>query len=571
MRLFPLLLIILAICPAIHATDYLFADGQTAYSIVLSKDASQSEKTAAREMQALLRIMSGATLPIVTHPVNKGVYIGWSPQTGASQPKSTDESFTYKTIAGSLYIYGGSERGTMYGVFRFLERELDVHWYTSSFTRIPKRKDYALPLLSHSESPVIRQRLDFCYDALRHDDWAAHNLLNTQHQLKDTPYGSMASYWGMHTFHTLMPPSVYYKNHPEYYSVYKGKRSDKAQLCLSNRAMRIELTKNLLKAIADNPGHWCYDVSQNDNPWPCECHACRRLEKKYGGHSGLMVWFVNQVAREVKKIYPDIYIGTFAYKYTRQAPKSSIRPADNVVIRLCDIECCMAHPLEKCEQNRSFLSDMNAWRKIARNIYIWDYTTCFRHYLLPFPNFEAMAAKFRYFSRSNVIGILEEGAHDAPWSEFSELKQWLIAKLMWNPNQNVDSLAYLFIRDYYGKGAPHIRQYYDLCRKQVTADTHFTLRMDCHSDIYSDTFISQGIDLIQKALTRTADNAEEQKRTRRIAAQMYYLKWQKNTVKSSLDGILRQLQSILKDDPTIVAEHGKTLDDIIKNYHHYIK
>ncbi len=562
MRLFHLLLFVLTICPVIHATDYLFAEGQSAYSIVLGKEASQTEKTAAGELQTILRKISGATLPIVNHPVNKGIYIGWTPQTGAAQPKTTDESFTYKTIAGSLYIYGGSERGSMYGVFRFLERELGVRWYTSSFTKIPKKKRYALRQFSHSESPVIRQRLDFCYDALRHNDWDAHNLLNTQYQLKESPYGSMSSYWGIHTFEKLIPPGKYFRTHPEYFSVYKGKRSDKAQLCLSNRSMRLELTKNLLETIAKNPGYWCYDVSQNDNPWPCECPACVRLTKKYGGHSGAMIWFVNQAAAEVRKKYPDIYIGTFAYKYTRQAPKSNIKPADNVVIRLCDIECCMAHPLEGCKENHNFLSDMNDWRKIAKNIYIWDYTTCFYHYLLPFPNFETLAAKFRYFSRSNVIGILEEGAHDAPWSEFSELKQWLIAKMMWNPYQNVDSLATLFINDYYGKAAPLVRQYYGLCTKQVTADTHFNLRMDCHSGIYSDAFISEGIDLIQQAMARVGDNSEELKRTKRLAAQLYYLKWQRNRIKSSLDGTLRQLQSILKDDPTIIAEHGKTLDDI---------
>ena len=35
---------------------------------------------------------------------------------------------------------------------------------------------------------------------------------------------------------------------------------------------------------------------------------------------------------------------TLAYRYTRQAPKT-IKPADNVIIRLCSIECCFSHPL----------------------------------------------------------------------------------------------------------------------------------------------------------------------------------------------------------------------------------
>jgi hypothetical protein len=557
------------VCPDILAAKELFANGYSDYAIVLADKASRSEKTAAKELQTLLRTISGATLPIVTHPTNKGIYIGWTKDTGDPRPAETDESFTYKTIGENLYIFGGSERGTMYGVYRFLERELGVHWYTSSFTKIPKRRQFLLHALYHHDSPAICQRLDFYYDALRHHEWAAHNLLNTQYQLTETPYGKMSAIWGMHTFHTLIPPSVYFKEHPEYYSIYKGKRSDKAQLCLSNQSMRIELTKNLLKTITSNPGYWCYDVSQNDNSWPCECTSCQQLVKKYGGHSGAIIWFVNQVAREVGKVYPNIYIGTFAYRYTRQAPQSSIRPADNVVIRLCDIECCFAHSLESCEQNSNFLHDMNDWRRIAKNIYIWDYTTGFHNYLLPFPNFDVLAANFRFFCRSNVIGILEEGAHDAPWSEFSELKQWLIAKLMWNPNQDTDSLATLFINDYYGKAAPFVKQYYDLCRIQVTDNTHFTIKLDWNSNLYSDSFVTKSFNLIQKALASVKDNTEEYKRIQHVAAQLYYLKFRRNMAKSATDGTLQKLKTIIANDHTILAEFGLTLEDLLKTHHYY--
>lgn len=564
-----ILIILLTICQSILAAEELFAEGRSAYSIVLTNGASLSEQTAAKELQTILRKISGATLPIVKEPVQKGIYIGWTQQTGVPRPNSADESFTYMTIGNNLFIFGGSERGTMYGVFCFLERELGVHWYTSAFTKIPVRRQYSLPNLLHSEKPVIQQRLDFYYDALLHHDWAAHNLLNTQYRLSQTPYGSMSSYWGIHTFHKLMPPSVYFKEHPEYFSLYKGKRSEKAQLCLSNKEMRQELTKNLLDMIAKNPGYWCYDVSQNDNSWPCECTACQRLVEKYGGHSGAILWFVNQVAKDVKRSYPHVYIGTFAYRYTRQAPKSGIKPADNVVIRLCDIECCMAHSLEACPQNRSFLTDMNDWRKISKNIYIWDYTTGFNHYLLPFPNFEVLSANFRYFSQSNVIGILEEGAHNTPWGEFSELKQWLVAKLLWNPNQDVDSLTTLFINDYYGSAAPYVKQYYDLCKKQISADTHFTIKIDANSSLYSDSFIVQGQTIIQKALASVRENTEEYRRTQRVAAQLYYLSLQRNTVKSSVDGTIQQMQLILKDNPTMMSEQGTTLEEILKKHNYY--
>ena len=212
---------------------------------------------------------------------------------------------------------------------------------------------------------------------------------------------------------------------------------------------------------------------------------------------------------------------------------------------------------------------MNDWRKIAKNIYIWDYTTGFLNYLLPFPNFNVLSANFRYFSQSNVIGILEEGAHDAPWSEFSELKQWLIAKLMWNPSLNVDSLATCFINDYYGSAAPYIKKYYELCQKQITADTHFTIKVDWKSNLYDDTFIASSMQLLQEAIAATTSNTEENKRVLRIAAQVFYLKLRRNMTKSISDGTLQQLKTIIKYDRTIVSEHGITLEEMLKKDNYY--
>lgn len=553
---------------SIHATaaSWLFKDGQTDYTIVLAKDASVTERTAANELKTLLGQISGATFNVRTGTLipQKAICVGWTAETGVTKSAADDEGYTYKTIGDNLYIYGGSKRGTMYGVYAFLERELGVRWFTSSVTKVPRLRQYALPQLDHSERPVIRQRLDFYYEALRHYDWAAHNLLNTQYLLADTKYGKMDAYWGIHTFKTLIPPETYFNTHPEYFSVYKGKRSDKAQLCLSNSEMRRELTKNLKAVMAQKPGYWCYDVSQNDNPWPCECNRCAKLVRKYGGQSGAMIWFVNQVAEDIKQTYPDKFIGTFAYQYTRQAPSNgSIKPAENVVVRLCDIECCMAHPLEQCPQNRSFLDDMNAWSKITKNIYIWDYATAFRNYLLPFPNFDVLAANLRYFSRAGVIGIMEEGAHDAQWGEFSELKQWLIAKLLWNPEQDIDSLASVFIDGYYGAAAPHIKKYYDLCKRQIRRDTHFTITIDGNHPLYTDQFIAEAAPLMQQALAATGKAADEQRRVRRIAAQTYYLKLSRSPSKSVADGTVGKLKDIVATDPTVMAELGLTLDQML--------
>lgn len=563
-----LLLLCSPLCAS--AANVLFANGRTAYSIVLPATASVSEQTAAKELQHYLRKISGAVFPITdtistasdAPSVGGRIYVGWHEDCGLPCPAPSDEGFTYRTVDGNLHIFGGSQRGTMYGVFTFLERELGVHWYTSHYTHVPRLRRYELPRLDHSEQPAIRQRLDFCYDALRHDEWVAHNRLNNQRRLVNNKYGTLSAYWGIHTFNKLLPPEKYFDTHPEYYSVSKGQRSAKAQLCLSNEDMRRELTENLKKVIRKNPGYWCYDVSQNDNLLDCECEPCMELTERYGGRSGAILWFVNQVAADVALEFPDVYVGTFAYHTTRRPPRDGIiAPAANVVVRLCDSECCMAHPIDSCMPNNDFADDLKQWMQLTPNVYIWDYATIFFHYLLPFPNFRTMAANYRLFSRAGVIGVMEEGAHDAPWSEFSELKQWLIAKLMWNPQQDVDSLASLFIGDYYGAAAPYIRRYYDLCQDR-TAQYHFTMRVEPANPFFADSFATDGQWLLEDAIA-AADDEQTLQRTKRLAAQMYYLRLRRNPQEAMDDGSVEKLQDIIAADSTIVREKGYSLQTVL--------
>lgn len=563
------------LCIHIHGSSFLFDHGKTDYAIVLDANASPTEKIAAQELQKYIEEMSSVRIAFAhSSPASKHhIYIGYQDDilrlTGHPQPASAEEGFFYCTVNDDLLIWGGSDRGTMYGVFAFLEQQLGVLWLTSDYTYVPHRRQWALPPLNHHEQPAFTHRLDFIYDALHHPEWGAHNRLNSNSRLSATPFGKMSAYWGIHSFHTILPPERYFETHPEYFSLRDGKRTDKAQLCLSNSSMRKEFIANVKKIIADNPGYWCYDVSQNDNSFPCECVRCKKLVRKYGGESGAMLWFVNQVAKAIKKSHPDVLIGTFAYRYTRHAPTSKIKPADNVVVRLCDIECCMAHPLTECLQNKSFLEDMDAWKKITSNIYVWDYTVGFNNYLLPFPNFKALNRNFQYFTHSGVIGILEEGAHNAPWSEFSEMKQWIIAKLLWNPYQNIDSLAYRFIESYYGKAASDVKNYYDLCQQQVTSGTHFTIKIDWKSPIYSDRFITSGLKQMTHALSVSNNQKDIQKRIKRLSAQLYYLKLKRNSVASATDGSIKTFKEIIQNDRTIIHENGLTLEKLMEDLKYY--
>ena len=153
------------------------------------------------------------------------------------------------------------------------------------------------------------------------------------------------------------------------------------QLCLSNPEVLEELCKNLETKMKENPDKKIWSVSQNDNESSCQCENCRRLDSIYGGVSGTMIWFVNQVAER----FPDKVISTLAYQQTRHAPKN-IKPAENVNIMLCSIECPRHRPISADSSEHSFQRDLADWTALTHNIFLWDYVVQFRNYMDPFPN-----------------------------------------------------------------------------------------------------------------------------------------------------------------------------------------
>ena len=154
-----------------------------------------------------------------------------------------------------------------------------------------------------------------------------------------------------------------------------------------------------------------------------------------------------------------------AYQYTRKPP-ALVKPRPNVIIRLCSIECSFSKPLTD-ERNQKFRDDIIGWSKICDRLYIWDYTTNFRHYVLPHPNLRVLGPNVKFFVEHGVKGIFEQGAYQSYASEMAELKGWVLAKLLWNPALDGQELINEFIDGYYGPAGKHIRAYLELIHDEV--------------------------------------------------------------------------------------------------------
>ena len=513
----------------------LFEGGQSAYSIVLREDATPIEQYAAQELQTWVREVSGVELPIVTEgEAGKRLLLATEDRQGR------DDAFVYSNDGGDIRFVGKSPRGTLYAVYAFLENELDCRWYSSKVSVAPHKDKWSFGKLYCQEAPGIRIR-DNCVLDVRSNPVFSARMRNNFIRVpspdgKGTIPGSAEGYWGVHALGTHVDVNKYFAEHPEYFCLRDGKRyGGYGQPCLSNPDVLRVTIESVRKIMREQPDYLIYSVEQNDNRLFCQCDECQALAEKYGGESGVMVWFVNQVADAVREEFPDKFIGTFAYQYTRHAPKG-IKPRDNVVIRLCSIECCMWHQYDECEQNRAFLQDLKDWGEIAPHLYIWDYVTDFAQYCLPVANWKTMQPHIRDFRDANAIGILEEGDYQTVSCELRELRSWLLSKLMWNPDADVDALIRDFTGGYYGPAGRYVREYLDLEERILRREgVHGNCYVHPSDSMFTEEFIREGRRIFAEAKEAVAGQQELYDRVETAEMPICFLQMTKNPLQGFRD------------------------------------
>jgi len=507
-------------CVALHAEELVLADaGQSAYRIVVADDASPSTRYGAEELQAFLLEISGAKLPIVSDhqpPTECEIVLGDNARRKAVAAdvdfaRLGHEGYVLRTVGKRLVIAGGALRGNLYGVYGLLEDHFGCRWFAPGVSRIPKQARLVLPEVNETKIPVLEYREPFTHDCFD-GDWCARNRMNSSSGRLEAKHGGKILFgpgFFCHTFARLVPPEKYFAEHPEYFSLVKGKRQDGyAQLCCTNEDVIRLCTEGILKGMRDHPEAFVFSVSQNDCDKHCECDNCQALARQEDSQIAPVLHLVNRVAEAAEKEFPDKAIETLAYQWTRRAPKA-MRPRPNVIIRLCSIECCFSHPLATCDSpaNKAFREDLANWAKVSQRLWVWDYVTDFAHYLLPFPNQRVRDDNIRLFIANNVKGIFEQDTYNTPSSELAALGGYLTAKFLWNPDYDEDLAIREFLEGYYGKAAGPIRQYLDLLHDYAERENiHVVIWVPPQSPHLTDELLKKANELWEEAEKLAADD-----------------------------------------------------------------
>lgn len=520
----------------------LVENSRSAYSIVVAPGASLSMRHGAEELQHHIQLMSGVKLPIIRPEAgwsepDKHLIVIADDAVLARREKRTplgDEEYRIQTNSYGLLISGGAKRGAMYGCYALLEDVLGVHWYNTRSTKIPKRKTITIPKLDVNGQPAFEYREPFFTEAFD-KDWAARNRTNGNSQRLDATVGGKVAYGAfVHTFAEICPPGKFFATHPEYFSMIDGQRKNGYfQLCLTNPDVVKLAIAQVEEWIKRSPDATIFSVSQNDTYYNCQCPACAAVEKEEGAPSGPLIRFVNQVAEAVEQSHPNVLIDTLAYQWSEKPPLH-VRPRKNVRIRIAPIGACFGHPLDGCAENKLPMQNLKDWAKITSQIYIWHYSTNFANYLQPLPNLDEIAGDVKLFKANGVVGFFDEGDY-APGGggEMSELKAFLLAKLMWDPNRDPKAIIDDYVAGVYRKAGPMMAEWLDLIHESTRAGTTHPRIYDPPTAPYlSDELLSKGTRLFDRAERNVVDDPKALDEVQRARLALDYVRLMRTDRKS---------------------------------------
>ncbi|MFW6162517.1 MAG: DUF4838 domain-containing protein [Planctomycetota bacterium] len=498
----------------------LASGGVARAAIVTGAEPTRAEQTAAAELAAYLARVTGATFPVVGEAAapSRGprLFVGqtaFARQHVADPAKLGREEWVMRTVGRDLVLTGGRPRGTLYAVYRFLEDEVGVHWWSPWEEHVPRQAALTVPLLARQGKPTFAYRDIYTLYARDRGRFAARNRLNRQGDAPIAPaYGGADGYgppYHVHTFYHYVPPDRHLKQHPEWFALVNGQRgAGRKQLCLTNPGLRKHVVATLRSYIEQAQAEAArrgvepprvFDLSQNDWGGMCQCERCQAIAKQEGTEAGPLLDFVNHVADAIRHDYPDVLIDTLAYQMTQQAPRT-LKPRDNVVIRLCDTRSNFTKPITHPD-NAAFREHLRDWADICRHLRIWDYAVTYApYYGLPLPTVHTYPTDYCFYHRHGVEGVFTE--HEYPvLADLRDLKVWMMIKLLEDPHRDYDALLTSFTDGFYGPAGPVVRRY--LARLEAASEaksSHLSMGASPRQYRYLDlAFVREAHELFDQA------------------------------------------------------------------------
>ena len=457
--------------------------------IVKPAGASQVIDFAAAELREYVRRISGATLPVSEggeKSAGPGIVLGTAKLDPPRQGLPCD-SFTVETKGERLLLTGNTDRAVLYAVYAFLE-SLGAAWLEPGETGefLPHLPTILVPKLALASKPGFDLRGLVLYDqggGKEAVDWMGKMRMNLIMHASNAQEcerrGILVMEGTMHGIDTRMGWAPGWEKEPanyKYLAMVNGKREplykDKpwdSEPCLSNgEAVEKLISASVTFMETNRPGVYIFDARADDRPntW-CECEACCR-QTATDNH----VAYVNTLAKVIHEKWPERKVSLIAYYDTMSPPKAVMpdlsmnnmvlwfapitRPYSQPVFSATAEKTTMDYPRNKEKwpvTDGAWQPFLRAWRDafkgpiLVLDYYHWSLNAKGRSsyfYMCP----EVIAADLRFYKESGVSGSI--GVEPCPLKLPNGWNNYLKAKLLWNPSQDVAELQRSFEQSFYG-------------------------------------------------------------------------------------------------------------------------
>lgn len=452
----------------------LVIDGTSGYVIHHAPDAPATVKAAAQELQRVVRISTGVTLPISETPGAPMISLGANAsvrQAGFAPDALPYEAFRVVTRARDLYIFGndtpdgektprsGFSRGTQFGVFTFLEDVVGVRWIMPGEwgEEIPRHQRLRVPALDRRDEPAFLSRSLGIHDPPVVKEWALRHKISSGSAYRNTACSFVpctSHYWDAHL------PEELRRKQPEWDAV----NGEENKFCTRQPAAVRAFAENAV-AWLDLHGDWhMASASPSDGQSFCRCERCaaHNVKDPHGQRSVTVniLDFYNAVARAVAAARPGRMVGGYAYGRYTYPPAAPVRIEPNLFIEWTALNY-YGMGLYKPAYRAEFERVAAGWRALTENVGYHNYCHWHRsHNGAPYgPAREVMKLQFPILKKYGYMSIREYGT--SAWA-YGGPNNYLLAKLMWNAQADVDALYAEWLQLAYGAAEPAMAGIYAL-------------------------------------------------------------------------------------------------------------
>ena len=414
------------------------------------------------------------------------------------------------TKDNTVYIVGGTDKGTMYTIYTFMSLTFNFEQYWRDCYEIDKVKNVKLKDYQVTDIPDIAYRINNysgIYTA-RSEDYDMDNFVyrfrygTTKDKGPDDPYLPIHTEIGNpnsrhQTYHNTdeyLPEEQYQDTYPEWFST-RGR-----QLCYTARgneekleAMITECANKVIYSLQlYNPQQYptknTVTISIEDGSDTCECSGCLAEKEKYGTPTAAVVKFVNRMAEKIDAWMNDPANAAykrenfctifFAYVDLMYAPVVKNNEGKWVAmddsVKLRDDVGVFIAPIDNLDYQVSIYNPINdrgrdcidGWDALTDNMYYWTYSTNFGAYLYMYDSFNFFNAEgYQYLCASGAKYIFNQSqGGEGSGTAWHNLKMYLDYKLQWNCNQDVDELVDNYFKAMFKDAAPTMKKLYNEMR-----------------------------------------------------------------------------------------------------------